>query len=245
MTGTGRNGGRRHQRGRASRRACATAVRQSRGRRATRPERGPDHASQCAPSSPRATIDGGAAPGRCEPWPWCRGARLAGPAAGRLRAASESGDQPVQTAPAPRHTSFGALFDALLGNVERVIQGKREPVRLALGVPVRRGAPAHRGRPRRRQDVDGEGDRPVHRRDLEPDPVHARPAAVRRHRGVGVEPGRQRVRVPPRRRVRQRRPRRRDQPGVAQDAVRAARGDGGAARSRWTRTPTGCRARSW
>ncbi|HKH26637.1 MAG TPA: MoxR family ATPase [Acidimicrobiia bacterium] len=38
----------------------------------------------------------------------------------------------MQTAPAPRHTSFGALFDALLANVERVIQGKREPVRLAL-----------------------------------------------------------------------------------------------------------------
>jgi MoxR-like ATPase len=38
----------------------------------------------------------------------------------------------VQTAPAPRHTSFGALFDGLLANVERVIQGKREPVRLAL-----------------------------------------------------------------------------------------------------------------
>jgi MoxR-like ATPase len=38
----------------------------------------------------------------------------------------------VQTAPAPRHTSFGALFDALLANVERVIQGKREPVRLSL-----------------------------------------------------------------------------------------------------------------
>ena len=38
----------------------------------------------------------------------------------------------MQTAPAPRHTSFGALFDALLANVERVIQGKREPVRLSL-----------------------------------------------------------------------------------------------------------------
>jgi MoxR-like ATPase len=38
----------------------------------------------------------------------------------------------VQTAPAPRHTTFGALFDALLANVERVIQGKREPIRLAL-----------------------------------------------------------------------------------------------------------------
>ncbi len=38
----------------------------------------------------------------------------------------------MQTAPAPRHTSFGALFDALLANVEHVIQGKQEPVRLAL-----------------------------------------------------------------------------------------------------------------
>jgi MoxR-like ATPase len=46
--------------------------------------------------------------------------------------ASLKGDHAVQTAPAPRHTSFGALFDALLANVERVIQGKREPVRLAL-----------------------------------------------------------------------------------------------------------------
>ena len=38
----------------------------------------------------------------------------------------------MQTAPAPRQMSFGALFDALLANVERVIQGKREPVHLAL-----------------------------------------------------------------------------------------------------------------
>ncbi len=38
----------------------------------------------------------------------------------------------MQTAPAPRHTSFGVLFDALLANVERVIQGKQEPVRLSL-----------------------------------------------------------------------------------------------------------------
>ena len=38
----------------------------------------------------------------------------------------------MQAAPAPRHTSFGALFDALLANIEHVIQGKREAVRLAL-----------------------------------------------------------------------------------------------------------------
>jgi MoxR-like ATPase len=39
----------------------------------------------------------------------------------------------VQPATAPsRDSSFGRLFSALLGNVERVIQGKRELVLLAL-----------------------------------------------------------------------------------------------------------------
>ena len=37
----------------------------------------------------------------------------------------------VQPAPAS-HASFGQLFDALLGNVEQVIQGKREAIRLGL-----------------------------------------------------------------------------------------------------------------
>jgi MoxR-like ATPase len=38
--------------------------------------------------------------------------------------------QPV-TAPS-RDSSFGRLFEAMLGNVERVIQGKRDPIHLAL-----------------------------------------------------------------------------------------------------------------
>ena len=39
----------------------------------------------------------------------------------------------VQPATAPsRDSSFGRLFQALLGNVERVIQGKREQVHLSL-----------------------------------------------------------------------------------------------------------------
>ena len=39
----------------------------------------------------------------------------------------------VQPATVPsRDSSFGRLFSALLGNVERVIQGKREQVHLAL-----------------------------------------------------------------------------------------------------------------
>ena len=96
----------------------------------------------------------------------------------------------MQTAPAPRHTSFGALFDALLGNVERVHPGQARDDPARARVPLRRGPPPHRGRPRRREDVDGQGDRPLDRRQLAPHPVHARPAPVRRHGRVGVEPRR-------------------------------------------------------
>ena len=67
----------------------------------------------------------------------------------------------VQPATAPsRDSSFGRLFSALLGNVERVIQGKRGAGPPRARVPARRGPPPHRGRPRRRQDLAGQGDRP-------------------------------------------------------------------------------------
>ena len=89
------------------------------------------------------------------------------------------------------------------------------------------GPPPHRGRPRRGQDVAGQGDGALDRRRLPPDPVHARPPTVRRNRRLGVEPCERRLRVPSRQRVRQRRARRRDQPRVAEDTVGAARGDGG------------------
>ena len=54
------------------------------------------------------------------------------------------------------------------------------------------------------------------------------PAALRRHRRLGLQPGHPRVRVPARRRLRQHRGRRRDQPRLAQDPVGAARVHGGA-----------------
>jgi MoxR-like ATPase len=38
----------------------------------------------------------------------------------------------VQPVTAHEHTSFGVIFDALLANVEQVIQGKEDPIRLAL-----------------------------------------------------------------------------------------------------------------
>ena len=57
-------------------------------------------------------------------------------------------------------------------------------------------------------------------------PVHARPPADRRHRPVDLEPADAGVRVPAGPDLRERRPRRRDQPRAAEGAVRAARGDG-------------------
>ena len=92
-----------------------------------------------------------------------------------------------------------------------------------------RGAPPDRGRPRCRQDDaeqgPGQGDRLLGA----PDPVHARPPALRRHRRLHLQPGDARLRVPARRGVRQHRGRRRDQPRLPQDAVGDARVHGGAA----------------
>ena len=135
----------------------------------------------------------------------------------------------VQPATAPsRDSSFGRLFSALLDNVEHVIQGKREQVHLALVCLLAEGHLLI-------EDVPGVGKTSLakaiarsiggtcHRIQFTPDLL-----PVRRHRRVGVEPRRRRVRVPPRRGLRQRRARRRDQPRVAQDPVGAARGDGGA-----------------
>ncbi len=65
---------------------------------------------------------------------------------------------------------------------------------------LRRRPPAHRGRARRRQDDARQGPRPLHRRDGPAHPVHARPAAQRRHRRQHLQPGRPALRVPARRR---------------------------------------------
>ena len=107
------------------------------------------------------------------------------------------------------------------------------------GQARRRGAGDHRhagrgSRPRRgcsrgRQDLPGPGPRRLDRRQLAPHPVHARPAPLRRHRRHRVPPARRALRVPSRTGVRQRRARRRDQPGLAQNPVGPSRGHGRAA----------------
>ena len=106
--------------------------------------------------------------------------------------------------------------------IESVIEGKpgRHPARPDRA--ARRGAPAHRGRARRRQDDAGQGAGPVDRLHGAAGAVHPRPAAQRHHRRERLQPGAARVRVQARAGVRQHRARRRDQPGLAQDPVGAA-----------------------
>ena len=89
---------------------------------------------------------------------------------------------------------------------------------------------ALRRRAGHRQDRAGARDRPLDRGlGVRPCPVHAGPPALGRDRREHLRPEAPRLRVPPGAALRQRRPRRRDQPGDAEDAVGAARGDGRAA----------------
>ena len=114
-------------------------------------------------------------------------------------------------------------------NIERVIEGKPDVVSSALVVLLAEGHLLI-------EDVPGVGktmlskalarsiDCSVRRIQFTPGP-----AALRRHRRLGLQPEHPRVRVPPRWRLRQHRGRRRDQPRLAQDPVRAAGVHGGAA----------------
>ena len=117
----------------------------------------------------------------------------------------------------------------LVANVETVVRGKTEEIRLVLSALLCGGHVLL-------EDVPGTAKTVLARaiagsiagRHVRAHPVHARPPADRRHRSLGVQPARPRLRVPARARLRERRPRRRDQPRHAEDAVGAARGDGGA-----------------
>ena len=94
---------------------------------------------------------------------------------------------------------------------------------------ARRRPPAARGRARPRQDADDPDARGRHGRLVPAHPVHAgpRPGRPRRHADLPAGLGQLRHGAWPR--VLQLPPRRRDQPGARQGAVRAARGDAGAA----------------
>ena len=122
---------------------------------------------------------------------------------------------------------FADAFTSIVSNVERVIQGKPEVIQLALLCLLAEGHLLI-------EDVPGVGktslakalaasiDCTFGRMQFTPDLL---PSDV-----VGVTVWNretERVRVPARADLRQHRPRRRDQPRLAEDAVGAARGDGG------------------
>ena len=126
--------------------------------------------------------------------------------------------------------TFKKSFDKIVENIETVIKGKNEVVRLAARRdPLRRPHPV-RGRARHRQDRARPSHRPVDQRHDAARAVHARHAPRRHHRLVDPRPAQGHVRVPSRAGVLQRAPLRRDQPGHAEDAVVAARGHGRAPR---------------
>ncbi len=110
--------------------------------------------------------------------------------------------------------------------------------------PRRAGTPADRGRARRRQDDARQEPGAQHRLQLQAAPVHARPAAERRHRRLDLQPADRRVRVSARPDRGPGRARRRDQSRHAQDPVGPARGDGGAPDHASTASPAGSRRRS-
>ena len=105
-------------------------------------------------------------------------------------------------------------------------QGLADPPR--PGLRARARAPAHRRPAWRRQDYARAGPRKDARPGFPPHPVHKRHAACRYHRGVRVRTRKRGIQVPSGAGVRPGDPRRRDQPGHAQDAERTARGNGGA-----------------
>ncbi len=126
-----------------------------------------------------------------------------------------------------------------------VVRAKRETVELALVCLFSEGhLLIEDGRARKpdRQDDAGAVSCRLAGRRLAPGAVHARPAALGHHRRDRLPAAEHRcVRVPAGPRLREHRARRRDQPGLSQDAVGAAAGGdgGGAAGHRGRQHPRG------
>ena len=138
---------------------------------------------------------------------------------------------------AARRVDVAGLFEVLVHNVERVIQGKREQIHLALVCLFAEGHLLI-------EDVPGVGKTSLakalarsiggtsHRIQFTPDLLPSDVIGV-----VGVEPGDEPVRVPPRRRVRPRRPRPTRSTGRRRRPSRRCSRRWRSARSRSTRTP--------
>ena len=147
--------------------------------------------------------------------------------------AQATGDAPA--------TTFAELFDTIAANIERVIQGKPEVVELALICLLAEGHLLI-------EDVPGVGKTSLAKAlaasidcIVEAGPVHARPAALRRRRRhASGNRGRDASSSSPGPVFANIVLGRRDQPGLAQDAVRAARGHGGAPGHRRRHAPTRC-----
>ena len=123
---------------------------------------------------------------------------------------------------------FFAVCQAVQDNVGRVIIGKADIVELLLTALLVEGHVLI-------EDVPGIGKTTLAKAlatqpgpAVRAHPVHARPAAVRRHGAVDLQPEGRRVRVPAGPRLQPRAPGRRDQPGDAAHAVGPAGGDAGA-----------------
>ena len=122
---------------------------------------------------------------------------------------------------------FAETFDKMADNIEKAVLGKRHVVKLALTCMLSEGHLLLEDFPGTGQDAAGPraGQHgPGHAR---PHPVHPRPAALRRHRRHRLRPAQGHLRVPPGPDLPHHRAGRRDQPGLAQDPVGAAGGDGG------------------
>ena len=131
-----------------------------------------------------------------------------------------------------RGAGRGRLRQAHRGEHPAGRQGPRRRAGPRHRRPARRGAHPRRGLPRRRQDRAGPRALAQRRQPVRARAVHGRPAARRHRRHQRLQPARGPLRVPARADLRQRRARRRDQPRLAQDAVRPARVHAGAPRHR-------------
>ena len=138
--------------------------------------------------------------------------------------------------PTPETVDAGAveaattLAQRIGENIRRAVKIRDDALRAGDDQPAGRGPRARGGLPRRRQDRARPRAGALDRLPVRARAVHRRPAA-RRHRGhQRLQPARAALRVPPGADLRQRRARRRGQPRVAQDAVRAAGVHAGAPR---------------
>ena len=101
------------------------------------------------------------------------------PDATPTRGAADVGDAGDRGPRRPRSPSCSAPSRP---TSQRVDPGQGRGDRPGAALPGVRGPPAHRGRARRGQDQPGQGPGPLDRLLVRPDPVHPRPAALRRRR---------------------------------------------------------------